>query len=92
MGYRFLGCPVSFCSGFNISLLIEQPSSLLYNNGNFDPGSYVYTDTLTDGLITEGWRALVLWRPFDASKTECQAAEPMISGIHAQKQQAVLKV
>ena len=40
MGYRFLGCPVSFCSGFNISLLIEQPSSLLYNNGNFDPGSY----------------------------------------------------
>ena len=40
MGYRFLGCPISFCSGFNISLLIEQPSLLLYNNGNFDPGSY----------------------------------------------------
>ena len=38
--YRFLGCPVSFCSGFNISRLIEQPSSLLYKNGNFDPGSY----------------------------------------------------
>ena len=37
MGYRFLGCPVSFCNGFNISLLIEQPSSLLYNNGDFDP-------------------------------------------------------
>ena len=40
-GYRFLGCPVSFCSGFNISLLIEQPSLLLHNNGNFDPGSYI---------------------------------------------------
>ena len=40
LGYRFLGCPVSFCSGFNISLLIEQPSLLLYNNGNFDPGSH----------------------------------------------------
>ena len=40
LGYRFVGCPVSFCSGFNISLLIEQPSSLLYNNGKFDPGSY----------------------------------------------------
>ena len=25
LGYRFLGCPVSFCSGFNISLLTEQP-------------------------------------------------------------------
>ena len=43
LGYRFLGCPVSFCSGFNISLLIEQPSSLLHNNGNFDPGSYIFT-------------------------------------------------
>ena len=40
MGYSCLGCPVSFCSGFNISLLIEQPSLLLYNNGNFDPGSF----------------------------------------------------
>ena len=39
-GIVFFGCPVSFCSGFNISLLIEQPSLLLYNNGNFDPGSY----------------------------------------------------
>ena len=42
MGYRCLGCPVSFCRGFNISLLIEQHSLLLYNNGNFDPGSYTY--------------------------------------------------
>ena len=40
LGYCFLGCPVSFCSGFNISLLIEQPSLLPCNNGNFDPGSY----------------------------------------------------
>ena len=40
LGYCFLGCPVSFCSSFNISLLIEQPSLLLYNNGNIDPGSY----------------------------------------------------
>ena len=45
MGYRFLGCPVSFYNGFNISLLIEQPSLLLYNNGNFDPGSYIYIYT-----------------------------------------------
>ena len=49
LGYRFLGCPVSFCSGFNISLLIEQPSSLLYNNGNFDPCSY--EKLLTWGVI-----------------------------------------
>ena len=42
LGYSFLGCPISFYNGFNISLLIEQPSLLLYNNGNFDPGSYTY--------------------------------------------------
>ena len=40
LGYRFLRCLVSFCSGFNISLFIEQPSLLLYNNGNFDLGSW----------------------------------------------------
>ena len=39
-GGNHLRCPVWFCSGFFISLLIEQPSSLLYNYGNFDPGSY----------------------------------------------------
>ena len=51
LGYRFLGCPVSFCSGFNISLLIEQPSLLLYNNGNFDPGSNGSNDEALGGLL-----------------------------------------
>ena len=40
LGYRFLGCPASFCSGVDISLLIEKPPLLLYNNGNFDPASH----------------------------------------------------
>ena len=39
-GVSFFRVPVSFCSSFNISLLIEQPSLPLYNNSNFDPGSY----------------------------------------------------
>ena len=39
-GVSFFRVPRIVLHGFNISLLIEQPFLLLYNNGNFDPGSY----------------------------------------------------
>ena len=38
-GVSFFRVPRIVLHGLNISLLIEQPSLLLYNNGNFDPGS-----------------------------------------------------